>query len=276
MGIRRRIYFSGIRAAHIGRARTAGLRGEKGAKVFYIAYVIRLSHECWPLTMKIVGTTARGRARIHVVSRAHRPVFPRDSATKLWPADRLPGLTSDSPLEKAPGILPLPLPPPENIVSPFVTRVASRLMRASCRDSDALAINPSETSFFSARNFISERGGEASRRDVWPDVRISIISGEKKTHLYSAKISKELMFLFILSHFSWKFHEFSICDMMGHSDARRCLVRQQYIPVFLPQIHPDKGAFSRIQPIGNGERGGFGQHAESCHAQGQHRAGCVT
>lgn len=45
MGLRRRIYFSSIRALHIGR--TAGSVGgeEKDVRVFYIAYVIRLVHE---------------------------------------------------------------------------------------------------------------------------------------------------------------------------------------------------------------------------------------
>jgi len=35
---------------------------------------------------------------------------------------------------------------------------------------------------------------------------------------------------------------------------------------FLLQIFFDKGAFSWIQSIGYGKRGGFGQHVESCYA----------
>ena len=41
--------------------------------------------------------------------------------------------------------------------------------------------------------------------------------------------------------------------------------------VAITQVHADQGAPGGIQPAGDGERRGLGQHAQPGDAQGQHR-----
>lgn len=92
---------------HISAVQTARRRrggGEKEARVFYIAYVIRLSHECWPLTTKIVRHDENdGDARVSYPRRVARSPGPSTSARGEIVLRRP---CTGRPIEKGPGIPP--------------------------------------------------------------------------------------------------------------------------------------------------------------------------
>lgn len=136
-----------ISAVRAGRGRRPG--GKKEARVFYIAYVIRLSHD--RSRRKSSGTTARSSlAHPCRVARSPGPST-RHSVTKIVPRRPfIPALTPGRPIEEGPAI---PLPG----VHSFTIRELGprrRCMRVSFLPRlRRAAINPFETGFFSRLQF---------------------------------------------------------------------------------------------------------------------------